>query len=479
MRKEIRKRLCAIAMASSSIVLGCTTVEPKRGFADVQNAVAGRIDHEVEWDQGTQQDAHVRESVERLLTDELGLEAALQIALLNNPTLQATYEELGVAQADLVQAGLLRNPVFSGFARVPRGSPSQTNLEFDVAQEFVGLLFLPARRRVASANFEARKLHVIDAVLDLAARVKAAYFGLQASENVADVVRASADVATASAELAAKMHEAGNFGDLELARERALATELGLDVERRRGEVEIAREILTRLMGLTGDEASWSVPPRLPAIPREEPPLDDLERAALTRPDIAAVRQEADTLRDALGLTRLSRWFPFVELGIDNERDTRGQWVHGPNVSLQLPVFDRGEAGVARAESELRRSEKRLVALGVAARSEIREAQSRMARARRLAETASGSLIPLRQEVVSRALERYNYMFVGASDLLAAKRDELEAYRIYVTSVRDYWVARSDLERAVGWTLKHPQGVSAEPAQSSARPPSHPSHGGN
>jgi cobalt-zinc-cadmium efflux system outer membrane protein len=451
--REIRKRPWAVALACSSIAWGCATIEPKLGFDDVQSAVADRIDREVQWDQGTPQDAHARESVAQLFGEELSLDASLQVALLNNPTLQATYEDLGVAQADLVQAGLLRNPVFSGFARVPRGSPSQTNLEFDVAQEFVSLLFLPARKRVASANFEAKKLRVIDAVLDLAARVKAAYFGLQASENVAHIVRDVADVAGASAELASKMREAGNLGDLEAAREQALAAQLGLEGERSRGEVESAREALTRLMGLTGDEPPWSVPRRLPEIPRAEPTLGELERAAVTRPDIAAERHEADALRQALGLARLTRWFPFVELGVDSERDTDGQWVHGPNVALQLPIFDRGEVGVARAESELRRSEKRLVALGVAARSEIREAHSRMARSRRLAEAAGGALVPLRRQILSRALERYNYMFVGAVDLLAAKRDELEAERTYVTSVRDYWIARADLERAVGRTL--------------------------
>ena len=365
------------------------------------------------------------------------------MALLNNPTLRATYEDLGVAQADLVQAGLLRNPVFSGFARVPRGSSSQTNLEFDVAQEFVSLLFLPARKRVAGANFKAKKLRVIDAVLDLAARVKAAYFVLQASENVAHIVRDVAEVAAASAELAAKMREAGSLGDLEAGREQALAAQLGLEVERSRGEVESAREVLTRLMGLTGAEPPWSVPRRLPEIPRAEPTLGDLERTAVARPDIAAERQEADALRQALGLGRLTRGFPFVELGVDSERDTDGQWVSGPNVALQLPLFDRGEVGVARAESELRRSEKRLVALGVAARSEIREAQSRMRRSRRLAEAAGESLIPLRRQILSRALERYNYMFVGAADLLAAKRDELEAQRTCVRSLRTIgWHAR-------------------------------------
>jgi len=184
--REIRKRLCAVAVVWSSIAFACATIEPKRGFDAVQGAVSERIDREVQWDQGTAQDSHVRESVTRLLGEDLSLDASLQVALLNNPALQAGYEDLGVAQADLVQAGLLRNPVFSGFARVPRGSPSQTNLEFDVVQEFVSLLFLPARQRVASANFAATQLRVIDTVLDLAARVKAAYYALQASQGVAD-----------------------------------------------------------------------------------------------------------------------------------------------------------------------------------------------------------------------------------------------------------------------------------------------------
>ena len=232
MEREILKRLWAVALVFSSIASGCATIEPKLGFTAVQSAVAERIDHEVQWDQGTAQDSHVRESVTRLFGEELSLDASLQVALLNNPTLQATYEDLGVAQADLVQAGLLRNPVFSGFARVPRGSPSQTNVEFDVAQEFVGLLFLPARKRVASVNFEARKHRVIDAVLDLAARVKGAYYGLQASESVADIVRDVADVAATSAELAAKMREAGNLGGLEAAREQALAAEHAHEFER-------------------------------------------------------------------------------------------------------------------------------------------------------------------------------------------------------------------------------------------------------
>src|SRR5207249_7216953 len=129
------------------------------------------------------------------------------------------------------------------------------------------------------------------------------------------------------------------------------------------------------------------------------------------------------------------------------------------------------------------------VALGVAARSEIREARERMLLTRRLVDSYRGTLIPLRQEVASRALEHYNCMLIGAFDVLAAKRDEIEAYRAYVTSVRDYWVARSDLERALGRRLTVASNASkpaeptapTEPTSPPAAPGEHrgPQHGGH
>lgn len=444
----------AVLLSAVAFASGCATVQAKRGFGDVRRSVVERLDRDVQWDQGTAEDARVRETVRGLLEKELDVNAAVQVALLNNPTLQATYEDLGVAQADLVEAGLLKNPVFSGFARIPHSPPSQTNLEFDVAQDFISILFLPARKRIAGTNFEAAKLRVTNAVLDFAAQVRAAYYNLAAAENMTALLRTNAEAAAASAELAGRMHEAGNLSDLDLAREKALSTQLTLEVEKSRGDVVVAREALTRLMGLTGEEASWTVPARLPGIPEGEPSLEDLARTALTtRPDLAAARQEVDAIRQGLGLTRLSRWFPFLDLGIDNERDSDGQWVSGPIVSLQIPIFNQGQADVARLESELRRSEKRLGALGVSARSEIRETRERMVLARRLVEGYRSALVPLRREVVARAQEHQNYMFIGVFDVLAAKREEIDTYRSYVGAVHDYWVARSDLERALGTRL--------------------------
>jgi cobalt-zinc-cadmium efflux system outer membrane protein len=244
--REIQKRLWAVALAFSSIAPGCATIEPKLGFTDVQSAVAERIDHEVQWDQGTVQDSHVRESVTRLFGEELSLDASLQVALLNNPTLQATYEDLGVAQADLVQAGLRATGVL-GIRTFSSRLALPDQPEFDVAMAVRELALSAGPEAGGGGNFEARKHRVIDAVLDLAARVKAAYYGLQASRAVADIVRDVAEVA------ARRLSGHEDAGGRTSAPWRPPASRhsprSSVSKSNERSEVESAREVHTRLMG--------------------------------------------------------------------------------------------------------------------------------------------------------------------------------------------------------------------------------------
>ena len=53
-------------------------------------------------------------------------------------------------------------------------------------------------------------------------------------------------------------------------------------------------------------------------------------------------------------------------------------------------------------------------------------------------------------------------MLIGAFELLAARREELDTYERYVDAVRDYWVARSRLASSVGGKLPGDE-VSGEP----------------
>jgi cobalt-zinc-cadmium efflux system outer membrane protein len=240
---------------------GCS-VPKGAGFSEVRQSVAARIDRQVEWTRETPEDEAVAASVTRLLDGELTVDGAIQIALLNNQQLQAVYEELGVAQAALVQAGLLKNPMFDAAVRL-RLTGGPVNPEFSIAQDFLDLLYIPMRKRVASAEFEAAKQRVTGAVLDLAGEVRVAWYQVQAELQLLELERTVLSTAEAAAYAAARLRQAGNITDLELASQEALAAQARLDVAATEAHVVDLRERLNSLMGLWGAQTEWTIAGRL------------------------------------------------------------------------------------------------------------------------------------------------------------------------------------------------------------------------
>lgn len=434
-----------------TLLLGCGSVPVDAGFPDVENLVKERLAKRVRWLRGGPEDAEVDAAVQGLLKEPLSVDTAVEIALLSNRSLQATYEELGVAQADLVQAGLLRNPVLFGSARFPTRSPKGTNVEVDVAQSFLEILYLPARKQIAGLEFEQAKLRVAHAVLDLAAETRAAYYAAVGARQIADMRRMIAQAMEASALFAQRLYEAGNVSELAFTLERASYEQSRQERAKAEADVVAARARLTKLMGLWGESADWKAPEKLPDVPSEEIAIDQAESIAISRRlDLAVLREEVRTLGAALGLTGKMRWFGQIDLGASGERDPGGQWVVGPNLSIQLPIFDQGQAQIARLEAFLRGRENRMAALAVDIRAEVRSLRDRLVMARHRIEHVLKVIIPLREKAVALTQEQWNFMLVGAFELIESKRREFDAYEDYIDAVRDYWILKSDLIRALG-----------------------------
>ena len=433
---------------------GCASTSPAPAFQDVAAQVEHRSGHRIAWDQGTAEDAQVDQAIRRLLAKELAVDDAVQIALLRNPSLLATYEELSIAQADLVQAGLLKNPTFA-VASVPSEHDTlDPPVIGSVAVDFLDLITLPARKTIAETEREAAKMRVGDAVLDLAAKVRSAYFEVQGAQQVVAMRRTIADAADASADLAKGQRDAGNTSDLDLAGQQALAEQAKLDLERAEGDVLAARELLTRLMGLWGMETQWRVAERLPELPPDESSLEHLESLAIAqRLDVAAQRREVEALSRTLSFVESVRWTGAIQAQLEVDPLNDGHLAFGPGVALTLPLFDQNQATVARVEALLRQSRHKLDALAIDVRSEVRAARDRVSLTRRVVDRYRTSLVPLRERIVALAQQQYNAMLLGAYQVIAAKQSEVSAYREYIEAVRDYWIARSDLERAVGGRL--------------------------
>ncbi|QSQ20274.1 TolC family protein [Pyxidicoccus parkwayensis] len=471
-----RSALIALTLLAS----GCASIQKERGHAEVAALVEERLGRKTRWNQGTPEDAEVQRHLDALLKEDLTSDRAVEVALLNNPALQSTYEDLGVSQADMVQAGLLSNPTLSGSVGFPISGVGVSEHEFSLVQEFVDLFTLPLRKRVAQEQFIADTLRVAHEALSTAAEVRKTYSEVQARQQLVELRRAVLQAAEATADLATRQREAGNITELDLATEQASAEEARLVLAQEELALVEDREHLNRLLGLWGPRTEWKVSEALPPPPVQEAPLERLESLAVRqRLDIDAARKQVSLLWNALELARSTRYFGRVEVGVHTHQDADGPRLFGPTLSLELPIFDQRQALIARLEAQHRQGERRLVELSVNARSEVRAARARLLSLRMVAERYRQVVLPLREKVVEQAQLQYNGMQIGLYQLLTAKREQVEAYRSYLEAVRDYWMAHAELERLVGGRL--PGDTSSQPTapvsteQTSSEQAAHPS----
>lgn len=436
-------------MALLVLAGGCATVPRQGGFADVQKVVAERAAKRVQWNQDTAVDQAIAQTVRESLKHELTADKAVQIALLNNRRLQATYEELGIAQADSVEAGLLKNPTIL----LQRRFPGQA-VEFDVTEDFMSLLLLPLRKKVAQAEFEATKQRVTQEVLNLAAEVRQAFYTAQASQQTLEMRRSVAAAADASADAARKLHDAGNTKDVDLENELAQSDQAKLDLASAEADVLADRERLNRLLGLWGVDTQWTLSPRLPELPAAEIAPAGLESLAVAkRLDLLAARQEIEAIAQSLGFSRATGLVPDLNVTGHYEREIDGKSSFGPSVELTVPIFNQGQPAIARAEARLRQSQQRYAAMAVEIRFEVRAARDRMGAARSRADYYRKVILPRRLRITQQTQLQYNAMQVGVFALLQARQGEIDAGREYIDALKSYWIARSDLEKAVGGSL--------------------------
>ncbi len=463
----LKKYLIGLILFLSLGLTGCVSFGRNPGFKEVSKNVQNRLDVQIEKPSKKSLE-EIKQTILPLLEEPLTLDRAVKIALVNNQQLQAEFEELGITKADLLQATLVKNPRFEGFAR---SSSEGTNTEFSISQDVMDILLMPLKRRVAKAEFEQTKLWVADAVLSLVAEVKSAFYEAQATEQVRNFQQTVLEASEAAVELADRQVKAGNIKALDFSNQQAAYEEAQLDFNRSQAAVLAAREPLNRLLSLSGKEATnWQIESELPKLPESDPPLEGLEQKALSqRLDLAAVRKQVEVFRRGLLAARLGI-IREGEVGFNTEKETNGERVTGPTWSVGVPIFDWQQASRARTKAQLRQSEYAANAFEVQVQSEVREALNRLAAARFAVERYQNKIIPVREQIVNLTQQQYNFMLMGVYDLLLAKQNEILAQRDYIEALKDYWIAWTNLERATGGKFpefKKPAKENSKPVQQS------------
>ncbi len=440
-----------------ALLAGCTGGDPQGAFdAGVRDPVASRLGRRggaVVWRRGGPEEAQADATVAAVLRRPLTAQRAVQVALLNNRTLQAAFAEVGISYGDYVTAGMLKNPTLAASGRFPDRSSLVADWEGAVAQDFLNALLLPLRQRLAAEQLRAVESRVADETLKTAAEVQRAFYTYQARRQLIDRLGLIAETNGAAADFTRSLHDAGNVSDLDLVNQQAVFSQSKIDLTQAHAQTLSDREAVNRLLGLDGAQASaWTAAKSLPPIPGREPGTAALEnRAVAQRLDLQAARTTLAAAERALALRVGTRYLPTgITLGVDTEREPEGEHITGPTLDLELPIFNQGQGEIATLKARDLQARRLLEAKIIDVRSEVRAARAQVAANRELALSIQNTVLPQRRQVLALTLQQSNGMLRGAYDLLTAKANEAAAERSYVEAWRDYWIARAELGRAVG-----------------------------
>jgi outer membrane protein TolC len=436
----------AMAAALAFALAGCATFSPDGGLDAVQ-ALTRPATGQPLARMGAAPDGAAAQRVAALLATPLTAEHAVAIALLNNRRLQASYAELGIAEADLVQAGRLPNPTLT-FARLTDGQGA--DIERKLMLPVMSILTMPAASGIERRRYEQTQLAVAGDVLRIADQTRRAYYGAVAARQSASYLEQVNGAAEASAELARRMAAAGNWSKLQEAREQVFLADAVAQLAAARHAELAAREQLIRLLGLSGQGATFDLPERLPDLPAAPREMGDAEAQALAnRVDILMAQKELAGLAASLGLTRGTRFINVLDAGYQRNTGADGGHARGYEIELQLPLFDWGSARVARAEAAYMQALHRTAQGAIEARSQVRESWSAYRTAYALARHYRDQIVPLRKRIADEQLLRYNGMLSSVFELLADAREQVLSVNAAIEAQRNFWLADSALQAAM------------------------------
>jgi outer membrane protein TolC len=398
--------------------------------------------------------AFAEAQVKMLLARPLTAGSASQVALLSNRGLQAAYNDLGLSEAQMVEASLPPSPNLA--FRDLAGSGFE--IERQIVQNVLALLTLPRRREIAEGRFRQAQVRAIDATLRVSAEAARAYYRAVGANEAVKFLAEARLSAEAASDLAKRLGETGAMSKLEQAREHAFYAEISGRLATARLRQHIERERLTRILGAWAMDAKFRLPDKLPRLPPKPRTLPSVESEAVKRRiDLAIARMEIDILAKELGLTRRTRFINALEVaGVSKtEKDLNGAVAvdkfsrRGGEADVEIPIYDFGESRVRAAEETYMRAVNRLLERAVNVRSEAREAYQAYRGTYDIARHYEREVLPLRQIISDEALLNYNAMIRDLFALLTDTRARILSNVQAIEALRDFWLACVDLHTAV------------------------------
>lgn len=480
MNSALRKSKLVIIPLLAMGLGGCVTAgqvdqysKPESGFSAVSASTAAATKgKETVWIQNQAQARQVAERVHGLVHKKaITAETAVQVALLNNRGLQAAYSDIGMSAAETWQQTMLENPKVSigvlGIANPELGAFRA--IEGLIANNVLAMATQKKRVDVADTRFRQAQMKAVVETLRVAADTRKAWIDAVSSFEAVTYLNQAKVAADAASELAQKLGESGALSKGGQAREHAFYAELTGQTAEAVLASKLAKEELTRVMGLWGSEVDYFVPDRLPSLPKSVSRKDRIEAEALKqRIDLQVAKLELEAVAKSYGLTEATRYVTDLEIisGIEAEREIETEYelsasslekaeskktVVTPQLELEfvIPIFDSGKARMRKAELAYLQAANLLAEKAVNIRSEARSSYTAYRSTYDIAKHYRNSVLPLRTKIEEESLLTYNGMITNTFELLADTRAKIGTLLLANNAKREFWLADANLSAAI------------------------------
>jgi outer membrane protein, heavy metal efflux system len=377
-------------------------------------------------------------------TDGLSTDEAAILAVLVNPSLRAVRDQQGIAEAQLLQAGILPNPQLSYSLDFPSGgSTAGTTSAFGLGLNWNVTALISRSAKIDAAKF---KLEGVDLAIawqewQIAQTARVAVYRL-VTRN--EQVQLSLEMQKRLQENLKSVSQAVNAGlltGLRLAAARTAFNKANVGLQRFQKQVREQKLLLNRAMGLPPKtNIKLQVNTELPEnvkIASQDSLVRDIENRRL---DILALRKGYES-QEASVRVAIKKQFPKINIGLTQARDTSNLYTAGFGVSISLPIFNRNQGKIALAQATRQQLFDDYVNRVFLARSNIAQLTTNIQSLNRIIQTVDES-IPNLEDLVNTyrmavTLGHADILnFYTAWNNLTAKRIELLSLKLQLVELR-------------------------------------------
>jgi outer membrane protein TolC len=409
---------CAVATGPSSVAPsmpdpGQVAAESRAGYPDVPA---------------------IRSRLSSLISGTVDADAAVRVALLASPDLHRIYFDLRIPPETILAA------------------IDATGPEDAVELRFVERALGELRRsssEVEALNFETAKLAAAGEIARLALDVRKAHAAAVGATHVARLVEESRVASEAAAELGRRMARVGNWPRLNEFRESAALGEASVQAARARQASLVARNRLTRLLGVWGEDTRYRLPETLPGLPDALPTIAD--------PEALAVAQRYDLRALTIEIAAEVREFELdgydkASVTVSEFREMpvgRALGAGAPERRVRVPIFDLSAQAGAAKQARFMALVNQASRLSINVRADAREAYVAYRTAFDIARHYSTHMLPLQTRIMDENVLRYNGMLQSVFELLADARQRTAVEVAATEALRDLWIADADRRGAL------------------------------